>query len=276
MRRGFGLGLLALAAVVLLSTGRASAVLSVHPAYVELNLDRGRPSEILTVTNLTDEEVRYRAKVRHFLYTKEGGIQHLPPDEHSLASWTKLNPKEFTIPPKGSRVIRLSVIAPRNLAPGEYWADIEFEPLEGRVTEADDGEGRTIRLEVTASILVPIVGQVGTLTYQVQLQDLSAWKTETGIRVSAHLANTGTGRIGIKGTYEVLNASDEVVAEGLIGDDTILAGGERVFVRLAEGEFLDDEYMVRVRYTSRRIEETIAGQTSVALVSPEEEPGFQP
>ncbi len=276
MSRGFGPGFLALAAAILLAPVQTSAVLSVHPAYIEFNLDRGRPSEILTVSNLTDEEVRYRAKVMHFFYTKDGGIKQIPPDEHSLASWTKLNPKEFTIPPKGSRVIRLSVIAPKNLATGEYWAAIEFEPLEGRIAETDDGEGRTIRLEVTASILVPIVGQVGTLAYQLQLRDLSAWKTERGIKVSAHVANTGTGRIGIKGDYEILDTSGEVVAVGLIGEDTILVEGERVFVRQAEGEFPDDEYTVRVRYSSINIEDTVAGQARVALVAPEEDPRFRP
>ena len=182
MFRGFGLGLIAALAVGLALPSPADGSLAIHPAYVEFDLDRGRPSEILTVTNLLDEEARYRAKVLHFYYTKEGGVEQVPPDEHSLAQWTKLNPREFTLPARGSRVIRLSVIPPKNLAPGEYWAAIEFQPLEGRVSKSDDGEGRSVRLEVVASIMVPLVGQAGELRYGASLEGLEAWRTETGVR----------------------------------------------------------------------------------------------
>ena len=98
MVRGFGWVAVLLVLWALAVPGRAEASLSIHPAYVEFDLDRGRPSEILTVTNLTGESMRYRAKVQHFLYTETGGIRQVPPDEHSLAQWTKLNPREFTLP----------------------------------------------------------------------------------------------------------------------------------------------------------------------------------
>jgi fimbrial chaperone protein len=272
MSRGFGSSVAMLLAAALFLPGRAVAMLSIHPAYVEFDLDRGRPSETITVTNLTDEETRYRAKILHFLYTKDGGVQEVPPDEHSLAQWIKLNPKEFTLPPKGSRVIRLSVIPPDHLAPGEYWAAIEFDPLAGQVSETDDGQGRTIRLHVTASIIVPIVGQVGEVVYGAELRGLQAWKTHSGVEIHADLVNTGTARIGLSGTCEILDASGAVVAEGLIGEDTVLAGGERIFTQTLKGDYPEDEYTVRVRYISKRIEETLAGQTQVALTAPEPAP----
>jgi hypothetical protein len=128
-------------------------------------------------------------------------------------------------------------------------------------------------LEVSATIFVPIVGQVGEVRYEAYLKDLNAWKTEDGIKISAHLVNTGTGRLGLKGDYEILNGSGDVVSKGLIGDDTVLAGGERLFIQTAKGDYPDSEYVVRVRYGSTRIEETLAGQTRVALASPvQEEP----
>jgi len=276
MSRGFGLGVALAVVLGVLAPSPALATLSIHPAYVEFNLDRGRPSETITVTNLTDGEMRYRAHVRHFLYTRDGAILQVEPDEHSLAAWTKLNPKEFTLPGKGSRVIRLSVIPPNNLAPGEYWAAIEFEPLEGRIAEGEDAAGRKVRLEVTASIMVPIVGQVGEIEYGFDLKDLMALKEEGGISIAAHLVNTGTGRLGLKGTFEILRVSGEVVSEGLIGDDTVLAGGERIFTQTVRGTFPDSLYIARVRYSSSRIEKPVAGQTRVAAASSPREPETRP
>lgn len=271
MSRGVGLGTAAMTALAVLAPVQSEAALSIHPAYVELELNRGRPSEVITVTNLTDQEARYRAQILHFLYTEEGSVRQVPPDEHSLAEWTKLNPREFTLPPNGSRKIRLSIIPPKNLAPGEYWAAIEFEPLQGTITEAEDAEGRKVRLQVISSILVPIVGQVGDLRYDFDLKNLEAWKTESGIEIVAHLVNTGNARVALKGTYEILEASGGVLTDGPIGDDTVLYGGERIFARLVEGNFPGSGYVVRVRYESRNIEEPIGGQTRVALKRPGQE-----
>lgn len=270
MSRGFGLGVIALMLLGGIAPDSALATISIHPARIELTLDRGRPSRTITVTNLTDAETRYRAHVRHFTYSKTGAIIQIPPDEHSLAKWTKMNPREFTLPPRGSRVIRLSVIPPKKLTDGEYWAAIEFEPLQGRMVESEDAAGRTMRLEVTASIVVPIIGHVGDLEYGFDLIDLKAWKKDDGVVVSAHVGNTGTGRLRVEGFYEVLNPAGEVIAEGLIGDDVVLFGGERIFTRVAQGDFPGAGYTVRVRYTADKTDELAAGQTQVALEAPEE------
>ncbi|MCK4546557.1 MAG: hypothetical protein KAW17_03860 [Candidatus Eisenbacteria sp.] len=268
MTRGLGLGLVALIGLALFFPGQTEAALSIQPAYVQLRLDRGRPSETIAVTNLLDKDARYRIHVRHFIYGKNGGLQQVPPDEHSLAPWTKINPREFTLPAKGRRIIRLSVIPPKNLPPGEYWGTIELEPLEGSFTEAQDPDGRTMRLEIVTSILVPIVGEVGEIQHSFEMEDLSAWKTQEGIAITAHLVNTGTGRLHPMGAFEVLNASGDIISEGLIGDDTILAGGERIFSRVVKGDFPDPSYAVRVRYSAKRLEESVAGQTRVTLRGP--------
>jgi hypothetical protein len=272
MPRRLGLGIVTLIAFIPLLPGRTEAALAIDPAYVELRLDKGRPSETVTVTNLTDKEMRYRAHVQHFTYTKEGGFLQIAPDEHSLVNWTKFNPREFTLPPNGSRIIRLSVIPPKNLPPGEYWGGIELEPLEGHIAEQKDDQGRVFKLEIVSTILVPLVGQVGEVEYGLNLKELKARKTEEGIAISAHLVNTGTGRLRPKGTYEILSSGGDVISEGFMGDATILAAGERVFIESAKGDFPEGEYTVRVRYKCKRFDETIAGETRLQLAASVKEP----
>ena len=72
-RASGGLGT-ALALFSLLVPSLAVAALSIEPAFVELSLDRGRPAEVITVTNVTDQETRFRAHAVHFVYTPDGNF----------------------------------------------------------------------------------------------------------------------------------------------------------------------------------------------------------
>ncbi len=257
---------LAVATVLLPSSGRAS--LSIDPAFVELSLEKGRPSEVITVTNVTQQEMRYRVRAVHFVYTRGGNFEEIEPDDKSLALWTKFNPKEFTLAPKGSQAIRLTIVPPGNLKDGEYWAALRFEPLVGIPASGDDGEGRSVALEVRTNILVPVVGHIGKVTAVCELKDLQAWRTDDGLAVLAYVANIGNGRVRVKGFYEVLDPSGAVVADGLIGEDTMLSGGERLTARAVEGDFPEGEYTVRVRYESEKLEKPLAGQTRVRDEAP--------
>ncbi len=263
----FIIAVLALCAVLPASVVHAS--LGIDPAFIEMDLERGRPSDVITVTNVTKQETRYRAQTVHFIYTKDGNFEIVEPDGQSLAPWIKFNPKEFVLAPQESRAIRLSVIPPGNLRDGEYWAALRFEPLVGIVSTGDSGEGHSVAIEVITNINVPVIGHVGKLDHTVGLADLQAWRDVDGIRILTSLKSTGNARARVKGTYEVVDAAGAVVAEGLMGEDTLLAGGERVFVRLAEDDFPDGEFTVRVRYTSDRFEEALAGQTTVRDDAPD-------
>lgn len=260
----------AAALAVLLAASPAAASLSVEPALIHMDLDKGRPADVVTVTNMTDQEVRYRVLAVHFVYTRTGELQMVEPNEQSLALWLKFNPKEFTLTPKESRTIRLTVVAPSDLKDGEYWAALRFEPLKGYVSRGDDGEGRSVAIEVRANILVPIIGQVGEPSFVCDLKGLRAWRKDEGIAISAELVNSGNTRVRVKGSYEILDSSGTAVADGLIGEDTIMSGSERVFARVVEGNFPEEAYNVRVRYASDNLEEDLAGQTSVRDEAPAE------
>jgi hypothetical protein len=241
----------------------ANASISIVPAYVEAGLDRGNVAKSITVTNSDDTTEQYRAQVYHFIFTKDGSVEKIEPDEHSLAPWIKLNPKEFTLGPKATRVIRMAVVPPSGLSPGEYWAAIEFEPLKGVVSSGGDSGGVSIKFEVISTILVPVVGTVGKPTHQGEFRDLQATVKAGKLQLEAVLVNLGTGRLRFKGLYEIRDSKGEVVAQGAAGEATVLPGAERRFIRTVDGPFDESaEYDVQVRYTSDALEEDLAGRTT--------------
>jgi hypothetical protein len=250
-------------ACLVLAAVRANASLSVSPSYIELEIGKGRPSQALTVSNVTDTETRYRIQVVHFGFSKEGNVEIVPPDSRSLSPWVKCNPREFSLAPRASRAIRLTVIPPQSLAPGEYWAAVWFEPLSAPVDSMADSTGRKGRIQVMTNLLIPIFGQVPRVNYHGELTNVAAMRAPGGIKLVTRLANTGDGRLQVKGTYEVLDAAGARVAQGPIGEDTVLAGGVRVFGQFVKGEFPEREYTIRVRYESPKLAAVLGGQTSV-------------
>ncbi len=89
------------------STASLWAGIAISPAVVRLSLDKKRPAGQFIIRNVGDTTERYRINARHFLYGENGALQIVEPDEHSLVPWIKFNPKEFTLPPKSRRAVRL-------------------------------------------------------------------------------------------------------------------------------------------------------------------------
>jgi hypothetical protein len=239
---------------------------SIQPSFIEAKLGGGTYAGTLTVTSLVDVPQRFRVNVLSFIYDEKGSVRTVPPDSHSLADWVKLNPKEFEIGPKETRILRVAIVPPPNVAPGEYWAAVEMMPLEGKTQRAEK-DGRAINIQVITAIMVPVIGQVGDLKYAADLSDLKAWKTDKGIQIQSRLGNKGNGRVHLKGTYELVGKDGKVVAQGLIGEGTILVDGQRIFKQSVTGDFPSD-CVVRVRYASEELKDVLAGETSIAAGPP--------
>jgi hypothetical protein len=252
-------------ASLLLSAAPGKASISVSPSYVLLEAGKGRPSQPISVTNLADKEVRYRIKVVHFSFTETGNVEVVPADAHSLESWIKCNPREFSLAAKSTRAIRLTVVPPKSLGPGEYWAAVWFEPLDSPPDSTADSTagGKHGQIRIAINILVPIFFDVPRLVFNGELTNVTAARATGGLKLDARLSNTGTGRIKVKGSYEVLDAGGKQVAQGPLGEDTILVGGNRVFSLLARGDFPGREYTVRVGFESAKLGRVLGGQASV-------------
>lgn len=258
-------------------SGEVRGDISIAPAFVEVTLDRGRPAGRFDIANLGDREERYRINALHFNFTREGSLQRLSPDEHSLAPWIKFNPTELTVAPKTSRVVRFVIIPRGNLVPGEYWAAMELENLNTQTGKGTDAAGRELKIEVVTTIMVPIFGTAGNVRYEGTVESLKAGPDpKTGTVLEAHVANRGDGRLLLKGEYEVQDASGKVVDKGPLGYAYVLPGMDRLFSNHVGVAMPAGNYAVKVKYESPQLKQPLMGKTTLTLASPSVPPSEPP
>jgi len=193
----------------------AQADIAIKPAYVEVALDARTPSGRFIISNLGDTEERYRVNALFFVYSEHGAFQQLETGPWSLAEWIHFNPKELTLPPKSQQAVRFAIVPRSPLEPGEYWAAMELESL--RINEAlstDPNTGKTVKIKMLSTIVVPIFGSAGTVRYEGQIKEAGISVENGEVMLNALVAATGTGRLGLIGKYQILNATGQVVDEG--------------------------------------------------------------
>jgi hypothetical protein len=241
----------------------------VSPAYVEVRLDQGRPAGQFTIANIGDEEERYRIGAMHFIFTRDGALQTVKPDERSLVPWIKFNPPEFTLAPKTQRVIRF-VIVPQGppLKPGEYWAAMELESLKAGVSEADDGHGRQLKLQITSSILVPMFGTFGNVEYAAEVREVRMTAVNAAHKIEFLVGNTGGGKLILKGNYVIKDSSGQAVREGTIISSYILPASERFVPAMLKEPLESGTYTVHLECQSKDLPQPIVQDFEVVWKRP--------
>lgn len=237
--------------------GSLQAALSISPAFIELPLDKGRPGGQFIITNVGDEEERYRIRAIHFLFMEDGGLREVPPDEHSIAPWVRFNPKELTLKPKTKQTVRF-VIAPNStLHTGEYWGAMELESLKTTFGKGEDAGGRKLSIEVIPTILVPIFGTVGNVRYQAASKGARIVTMENRKVIESLITNTGEGRLFLTGEFEIINASGQSVEKGSLGQAYVLPGADRKFKVPIGTSLPDGQYTINVKYSSTGLGEPV-------------------
>ena len=254
------------AVVLVLAAGTARAGLSIQPAFVEVSLDKGRPSGQFEIANTGDTVERYRIRAMHFRFSKTGGLQRLEADKRSLAQWIKFNPAELTIAPKTRRIVRFVIIPRGRLEAGEYWGAMELESLQTQTGKTKDAEGHTMEVEVVSSLLVPIFGTFGEVRREGTLDSVTLrHDPKQGAIIETHLTNHGTGRLLVEGSYELTNAAGNVVDQGKIGYAYVLAGAERLFSKPVSVPLPKGEYQVAVTYQSPQLDKALVERATLTL-----------
>jgi hypothetical protein len=251
-----------------LPAGVSRGAVGVDPAFVELRLDRGRPAGRFIISNLGETEERYRIRVVHFQILENGGLREVPPDGNSLAPYIRFNPKELTLPARTKRAVRFAVLTRRGLKPGEYWAAMELESLKTTVGRGADAGGRELKIEIVPTIMVPIFGRAGKVQCAGKLLTVTTQQGKKATQVECTVANTGTGRLLIRGDYEVLGADGNVVHKGQCGYSYVLPGARRRFVTDLTPDIPEGSYTIRVRYSSPQLETNLTDEAPLAYKKP--------
>lgn len=244
----------------------SAARLSISPATISVRLDKDRPSGTFNLTNLGEKTERYRAKAIHFSLSEEGSLELPQPDSLSLAPWVRFNPTEFEVPPNATRVIRYTILPPKDLPKGEYWGGIEFVPLEGTLSSASDDHGRTFNISVLTAALVTIFGQVGDVRYDLSLLNLTLKDENDSTILELQLQNSGAGKVNLLGgDYKVVNQEGTPVAQGSLSEFPLLRGGKRNLKLRLEAKLAPGPYTVKVHVGVRQLPAPFDLQAPVVL-----------
>lgn len=248
---------------LMLPTCGALAQVGIQPAYVEVDLRAGRPAGRFVISNLGEAVERFRVNAIHFTYDPDGALKQSRDGNHSMAPWIIFNPKELVLPPKSKRAVRFAVVPRERLVEGEYWAAMELESLKRSEALSEDANGRKVKIKVVATIMVPIFGTVGEVDYRGRVSRVALRPAEGKPQLAAVLTNTGNGRIGARGSYQLLNDRGKVVSEGSIGRAYVMRGCSRRFAVLLDEKLPDGRYVAKVRFEADHLAAPLTAEAKV-------------
>jgi hypothetical protein len=244
------------------------AGLSISPALLEVNLEKGRPAGQFLISNIGDEEERYRIKAVDFSMSRTGTLTRIEPVEHSLASWIKFNPTEFIIPPRSKQAVRYVFTPPKKLNAGEYWGAMELESLKSAKSTASDSNGREYTIEVIPSIMVPIFGKVGSLNYKGIVKEVNVIAKEGKKMIVVSVENTGGGHLRLEGAYEIRDNSGAAIEKGSLPVSFVFPGNEEVFTTALKTDLSEGSYNVSVKFLSPQLKQPMANDFQIVWKKP--------
>jgi hypothetical protein len=249
---------------ICLPAGALRANIAIKPAFVEVNMDEGRPSGMFLVSNLGDKEERFRVNALYFSYSEEGALKKSQAGDYSLAAWIRFNPRELTLAPGTQRAVRFAIVPRAKLTEGEYWAAMELESLAvNEVLSKDEKSGRSVKLKVLTTIVAPIFGTVGKTSYAGKVEDVQVDVENGAIVLKTLVAATGNGRLGIKGNYELVDTAGNVVDSGPFGAGYIFRGCQRWFNHTMGAKIPKGEYTARISIEAPHLEQPIVKEVPV-------------
>jgi hypothetical protein len=257
------------ASAVVIVTAWASTVsaqVGIRPAFVEVKLDAGRPAGSFFVANMGTTEVRFRIDAVHFTITEQGTLRTDGTGKYSLAPWIRFNPRELTLPPQTERAVRFAIIPKGPLPPGEYYAAMSLQSLEenkatGKVSE--DG-ATTMEVRAIVSVLAPIFGTVGEVTYGGEIKDVRVEVVKGAVALKTLIAATGGGRLGAIATYDIIDASGQALVENAtLRSAYIMRGTEQWLTAPVTANVPPGQYTVRVTCGARHLAQPLVREVTV-------------
>lgn len=189
---------------------------SVPPAFAQLLLSPTRVvfegnsrSSQIDVVNTTNQAATYRLTLVNRRMNQQG--EFLPvdtplPGERFVDAMVRFSPRQLTVEPGGSQVIRLSLRKPQGLASGEYRSHLLIE----RVLDANlassiesavgntPSEGLDIRLTPLVGALIPVIVREGSTVVEMTVSSMS-YTSRSGENPA--LLSLSLGRTGNRSVY---------------------------------------------------------------------------
>ena len=189
-------------------------------------------SGTLSLANTGSKKATYRITVINMRMTETGAFEEIPEGkavagEQFAEGLFRYAPRQITLEPGESQLIRVAARKPAGLAAGEYRSHLLIRAVPesgaGQSIEKKAGEGLEISLAVIPGVALPIIVRHGELSAQATISDIAY---TLGTSVEKPKLDFRLGRAGTASVYGDLSAtyfapkSDEGI---LIGEVNQLA-----------------------------------------------------
>jgi hypothetical protein len=230
----------------------------VAPPKFEIELgDRGE-THSFRVFNYDDDPITAEVSVHNWELDENNKTRILPPTEQSLDSWIAINPVRFTIPPRGSQVVRFAIRPKVELVDGEHRAIL--------YVTSKPTEEKALSVRFNLRIGMAVYGYVGAVERVGELVavavDPAALRFEIESRGNAHVRLAGRFAVWRADAYpeegppppvpELPEAGEEavlppgVVTVGELPAKPVLAGTRRTVPQPLAEPLPPGDYVLRL------------------------------
>lgn len=252
--------------IMLGQVGRPSIALS--PMLIEKSVSPGDSFtvELFVENNNEFETLNFKAFVADVEETKDGTYKILEPGTtpYSVAKYVEIEPTEFSVPPKSTKMIKAKVSIPRGLVGGLYGVIVvQLEPPE--TTEEGALQEMTFIYRMTSFLEITLRGTRQRLeafcnSFEVKLsKDFPMFRTYLGdnaLVFVAEVTNTGNVHVVTKGTLIIQTVDKRTVARMPLGGGrgVIIPGATVNLMSITGRKFPPGEYVARavIDYGGRR------------------------
>ncbi|MBF2064024.1 MAG: P pilus assembly protein, chaperone PapD [Calothrix sp. C42_A2020_038] len=204
------------------SAGVVQAQVQVSPMVIKAEAKQGQAEGVINVKNMTNEPFRARVYVQPFTYNRDTGFQSLQSSLTDLTPYLQFSPGELTIPPGGTRRIRLISQLPPNLPDGEYRVVIFTENLKEISSKDINGNAISIRGKVGSTFYV----RKGNVSPNLVVD--SAQLNTSAKKIQLLVKNTGTASVLPTANW-TLKKEGKVIRSGQLPPTAIVAQSDRNF-----------------------------------------------
>ena len=237
--------------------------LEVSPPSQELQID---PGQTLTATakvrNKSRETLPLTVRIEDFTASgEEGQVALTDQGPYSLAKWTTLTPKSFSLAPGEEQVVTAKIKVPSDKVAGGYYGSFVFS-----VTPPKGAGVANVGQEIASLFLLKIAGEVNE---QLSLDSISAPSFSEFGPVPLDIKFTNYGNIHTK-VYGLVNISDmfgQKVADLVINQTNIFPGASRVVKTTLDKQLLFGKYTATaIMYYGTTKNETLTSIGSFTVI----------
>lgn len=210
--------------ITLLLSFNSSAALLITPSRVVFE-DRTRTSQV-TLVNKGSETTTYRISFIRQNMTEDGRFVPVEENEEGLYSdkMVRYSPRQITLSPGQSQIVRLMLRKPKGLADGEYRSHMLLQALpkttKSDIAKAVDEDSGEISVEITTiiGVSIPVIVRNGNLTSELSLTNARYVKSTD--QESKSYVSFDMNRSGKRSTYGDFSVTyiDESGKSSIVGN----------------------------------------------------------